>query len=175
MLSFLDWVQPSFFFFFSSFRWKRGAILVPSVLRAWSQPHDLHVLVCCNDRDNGRLIVWISEIHIHNCPGWTMLTRYERGGGLSCVTAGVDQGWVVAIIVQKEEIRNDLLPRLSCTELNSLEGEELQDGWEYRSFLGESILGAKSRFEGVYGHVTSSCEGQILTATLVINSNISNQ
>jgi len=54
--------------------WKRVTIYAPSVLHAWrqmiptwfSQPRDLHVLVCCNSRDDGRLIARIacSEIRL---------------------------------------------------------------------------------------------------------------
>ena len=42
--------------------------------------------------------------------------------------------------------QDDLLPRLSCTELKTPERGELRDGWEHRSYLGGSVLGVKSRF-----------------------------
>jgi len=42
--------------------------------------------------------------------------------------------------------QDDLLWRLSCAELKSLERREFRDGWEHQSYLGGSVLRAKSNF-----------------------------
>ena len=87
----------------------------------------------------------VKSISVHNCLGWRALTHYACEGGLSCVTVGVDLEWSVDVVVE---------------------------WWMRRSFgMAESIeaikveVSSESSFKSVFGHVTSSCEGQILTTT----------
>jgi len=46
----------------------------------------------------------------------------------------------------KAEIRDDLLPMLSCAKLKSPERSELRDDQERQSYLGGSVLRARSSF-----------------------------
>ena len=69
----------------------------------------------------------------------------------------------------KVEIRDDLLPMLSCADLKSLKRGGLRDGWEHWSYLSGSVLGARYSFcdgsrvteASSCLDMTLSCEGQI--------------